>query len=34
VSVLSKAGHREAATGHVAVAGELATHGAAQGRVV
>jgi hypothetical protein len=34
VAVLSKAGHGGAATGHVTVVGELATHGATQGGVV
>jgi hypothetical protein len=31
---MSKAGHRGAVTGHVAVVGELTGHGAAQGGVV
>jgi hypothetical protein len=31
---MSKAGHGEAVTGHVAVIGELAAHWAAQGDVV
>jgi hypothetical protein len=34
VSVLSEARRGGAVTGHVAIAGELATHGAAQGGVV
>jgi hypothetical protein len=32
--VQSKSGHRRTFTGHVAVAGELTAHGAAQGGVV
>jgi hypothetical protein len=34
VAVMSKGGHGRAVTGHVAVAGDVATHVATQGRVV
>jgi hypothetical protein len=34
MSVLSKARHRGAVTGHVAIAGELTTYGAPHGGVV
>jgi hypothetical protein len=34
VAVVSKAGHRGAVTGHVAVADELTTHGTARDGVV
>ena len=34
MSVLSQARHGWAVTGHVAVAGELATHGTSQGGIV
>jgi hypothetical protein len=34
VTVLYEAGHRGAVNGHVAVAGEMTSHGAAQGGVV
>jgi hypothetical protein len=34
MSVMSKAGHRGSVAGHVAVVGELTTHGASHGGVV